>query len=94
MKIQLWFNFGWLLVAVVWVMASQGCTTRDRASWARDFSGDRHYRVEQWSGGQKVREWYFKGVLNNQDSSDGFYWFSGDTLYEVSGTVTITSIGK
>ena len=77
----------WIVaIAVTLTGCARGCE-----QFHHDVTGNRHYRVEQYSGGQLVHTFEFYGVLNNQDSSDGFYWFQGDTLREVSGDIFITS---
>jgi len=78
----------WLVLGVVLVA---GCE-RHAASLQRKFeTRKRHYVIEQYSGGVKIKEYRFTGILNDSKDSDGYYWFVGDTLYEVSGDLTIRS---
>jgi hypothetical protein len=53
--------------------------------------GSRYYNVKQFSGGKLIGEYNFNGILNNQEHSDGYYWYEGDTLIEVSGDITVKS---
>lgn len=79
-----------LAVALLGVLATS--CARQTAAWQRRFeSKQRHYVVEQYSGGVKIREYHFTGILNDARKSDGYYWFVGDTLYEVSGDMVIRS---
>jgi len=54
-------------------------------------SKERNYIIEQYSGGMKIKEYRFKGLLNEARKSGGYYWFASDTLYEVSGDLSIRS---
>lgn len=53
--------------------------------------GDRQYEIEQYSGGKLIRIHKFKGILNDSEGSDGFYYTKGDSLIEVSGDLIIKS---
>jgi hypothetical protein len=69
-----------------------GCTTRNCQRWSKDHQySDRYYHIKQYSGGQCVNEYTFKGILNDSEGSDGYYFFKNDTLVEVSGDLTIKS---
>ena len=82
--------FGYLTVIVVALLMS-GCA-RSCESFNRDFqTGDRNYHIRQYSGGTLIQEWKFKGILNNQDNSDGYYFSVNDTLYEIGGDIIISS---
>ena len=63
------------------------CNSLDRSFQ----TGSRNYHIEQYSGGQKINVYDFRGILDNQEGSDGFYFYKGDTLIEVSGTLLIKS---
>lgn len=52
---------------------------------------DRQYTVCMFSGGDTVFVDQFKGIIENNDSSDGVYYFKGDTLIEISGDYIIIS---
>ena len=52
------------------------------------------YKVEMYSGGQKVREWTASGKVNSEGGSDGYYFNDKATgkLIEVAGDVVITQL--
>jgi len=52
---------------------------------------DRNYIIEQFSGGKLIKTYSFKGTLNDSEGSDGFYFYNGDTLVELSGELIIKS---
>jgi len=54
-------------------------------------SSERNYLIEQYSGGKLVKTHSFKGILNDSEGSDGFYYSVGDSLIEVSGDLIIKS---
>ena len=59
----------------------------------KDFqTSNRKYIIEQFSGGKLIRTYNFTGTLNDSEYSDGYYFFKGDTLIEISGDVIIKSI--
>ena len=45
----------------------------------------RNYTIKQYSGGVLIGEYTFKGMLNDSEGSDGYYFYLGDELVEVSG---------
>ena len=80
------------LYIMLLVVLVKGCTPRNCQSLDRSFQySDRHYDVKQYSGGKLIGEYKFYGILNNEEHSDGYFFFKGDTLIEVSGDLTITS---
>lgn len=52
------------------------------------------YKVEMYSGGQKVREWTASGKVISEQGSDGYYFNDKATskLIEVAGDVVITQL--
>ena len=52
----------------------------------------RDYYIEQYSGGKLIKTYEFNGMLNDSQSSDGYYFYRNDTLYELSGDLVIKSI--
>lgn len=78
------------LIAIVML----GCTARDRNGISRSFSGNRVYHIKLYSGGKLIRDDKFTGVVDNQDSSDGMYYYKNDTLVEIGGQYEITSTAK
>lgn len=68
-----------------------GCARECEEQRRSNQVGSRNYHIVQYSGSTVVNEWNFKGLLNNQEKSDGFYFYKGDTLIEISGTLVIAS---
>lgn len=81
-------NLIYILLCLLLSSCARTCTSLDR-SWQ---TGNRKYHIEQYSGGILVHTYNFYGILNNQEHSDGYYWYSGDTLYEVSGDIYLNSV--
>ena len=52
---------------------------------------DRNYQIEQYSGGVLIKTWEFRGILNDSEGSDGYYFYDGRTLVELSGDLVIMS---
>ncbi len=52
-------------------------------------AGDKNIIVNQYSCGKLIRTFKFKGMVNSSESSDGYYFTIGDTLYEISGDIQI-----
>lgn len=44
-----------------------------------------------FSGGKVVFSDKFEGILNNSETSDGVYYYKGDSLIEISGDYTVKS---
>lgn len=68
------------------------CTTRQCQSYQRNNQySERNYEVKMWSGDSLVFHDKFHGIINQEEHSDGIYYFKGDTLIEVGGNYLITS---
>lgn len=80
-----------LLFGIALVFAFSSCQRGWQSFKKSTQSSKRHYEVIQFSGGEIVDKYEFYGVLTDSESSDGYYWFVGDTMYEVSGDVKIKS---
>lgn len=76
-----------IALAVSLSSCQRGCTAA-RRNWQ---SSSRSYHIEQYSGGKLIKQFDFSGILNNQEHSDGYYWYKGDTLFEVSGDIFVYS---
>lgn len=75
-------------IAVSLTSCQRACT-----SFNRDIqSSDRTYTIQAYSGGKLVYKDTFTGILNNQENSDGYYYYKGDTLVEVGGDVIVKSV--
>ena len=68
-----------------------GCTDAGRAKIGG--YGDK-FKVEMYSGGEKVREWTSSGKVLSEQGSDGYYFNDSESgkLIEVSGDVVITKL--
>lgn len=78
------------ILTVFFLLSS--CTARFQQSCNRNFqTSNRQYRIEMWSGDSCVFRDRFYGIINQEDHSDGIYYFKGDTLVEVGGNYIIKS---
>lgn len=80
----------YLIILAIGIV-SLSCTDASRAKLGG--YGDK-FKVEMYSGGQKVREWISSGKVLSEDGSDGYYFNDSETgtLIEVSGDVVITKL--
>ena len=79
------------LTLVIATLTLAGCA-RDCARMKRSTqTGKREYLITHYSGGKVIGTYRFRGLLNNAEDSDGYYWTVNDTLYEVSGDLLIRS---
>jgi hypothetical protein len=77
-----------LLLAVVAITSSscaRGCSSITRSVQV----GDMDYEIIMYSGGDTVFYDKVRTIINNSESSDGIYYYKGDTLVEVSGDYVI-----
>jgi hypothetical protein len=80
--------FPFLLLAVF--MTS--CTQRSMQRFNRNLQySERNYSIWQFSGGDTVFHDKFRGIINQEEHSDGIFYFKGDTLIEVSSPYLIKS---
>lgn len=79
------------LITLLAVTMLIGCTDAERSKLGG--YGDK-FKVEMYSGGQKVREWTSSGKVISEEGSDGYYFNDSETgkLIEVSGDVVITKL--
>ena len=81
-----------IILGVIVVLGLTSCA-RDWQSLKRDTqTGSREYWVEVYSGGKLIKDYHFKGILNNQTNSDGYYFYQGDSLVEVGGDIIVKSV--
>lgn len=79
-----------LLGAIVILLSS--CTQRGCQSISRDFqTSERMYHIIVYSGGNVIYKDDFRGILNQEEHSDGLYYFKGDTLIEIGGQYVVKS---
>ena len=85
------FKYMKTLITLLVVATLASCTDAERAKFGG--YGDK-FKVEMYSGGQKVREWTSSGKVLSEDGSDGYYFNDADTgkLIEVAGDVVITKL--
>jgi hypothetical protein len=82
-----------LLMMLILLFTS--CTQRGCQSTKRDFqTSNRIYDITVYSGGKVFYHDKIKGIVNQEDSTDGIYYFKGDTLIELSGQYCIKSLDK
>ncbi len=54
-------------------------------------SSPRNYQIKMYSGDSLVFHDNFHGILNQEEHSDGLFYFKDDTLIEVSGNYVVKS---
>ena len=80
------------IVTLAIALFAVSCTDRTQQSLSRNFQfSDRNYNITVYSGGKPVFEDSFHGMINQEENSDGVYYFKGDTLIELSGEYVIKS---
>ena len=67
------------------------CTSAQRSK-ITGYGGN--FKVEMYSGGQKVRELTSSGKVLSEEASDGYYFTESETgkLIEVAGDLVITKL--
>lgn len=55
-------------------------------------TSNRNYQIELYSGGKLIKTYEFRGILNDAENSDGYYFYKNDTLIEISGDLEIKSV--
>ncbi len=80
----------YIILAIV-ASLTFSCTDAGRAKIGG--YGDK-FKIEMYSGGQKVREWTSSGKVLSEEHSDGYYFNDDITgkLTEISGDVVITKL--
>lgn len=80
-------------ILILTLLFLTSCTQRGYQSFNRRFQfTERYYRVSVFSGGKIIKQFNFKGIINQEENSDGIYWY--DTygeLIEVSGDYIVES---
>jgi len=80
-----------IVVFIIAIMLLTSCQ-KSIESFKKGFqTTDRNYIIEQYSGGELIGKYKFKGTLNDSENSDGYYFFEQDTLVEISGDIIIRS---
>lgn len=74
------------------VFTLTSCTQRGCQQWKRNTqTSERDYDIKMYSGDSLVFQDHFHGIINQEEHSDGIYYFKGDTLIEVGGNYIIKS---
>lgn len=80
------------LLAIISLVFLSSCTQRGCQSVSRNLQfSERDYEVFQFSGGDTVFHDKFHGIINQEEHSDGLYYFKGDTLIEISSPYLVKS---
>lgn len=80
-------------VMIIAMLASLTSCQRACTSFSRDIEvGERKYELEMYSGGKVVFTDEMDAMVNNSTSSDGIYYYKGDTLIEISGDYVLKSV--
>lgn len=80
-----------LILLIIATISLSSCK-RSMESWSRSIqSSDRNYEIEYYSGGKLIKYYKFKGILNSQANSEGYYFSVEDTLIEISGDILVKS---
>lgn len=83
------FNF----IAVVILITLSSCTQRACQRWEKKSQyTERSYELTLYSGGKPVYQDKFRGIVNEEENTDGFFYFKNDTLVEISGDYIIKSL--
>lgn len=80
--------FSFIFLFLFCSCTKQGCQAWDRS---QQYS-DRTYQVKVYSGGKVVYSDQFSGIINQEEKSDGIYYYKIDTLVEISGDYIIKSV--
>jgi len=80
-------------ILVLLLLSLTSCTQRGCQSFNRSFQfTERYYKVSVYSGGKVVKQFQFKGIINQEENSDGIYWYDNyGELIEVSGDYIVES---
>lgn len=78
------------LIALTLSSCARGCQSAER-SWQ---SSDRSYEITVYSGGDTVFVDKLDGIINQEEKSDGIFYYHGDTLIEISGDYILKSLDK
>jgi len=77
------------LFIIILLLMLTGCARECEEAKRKLQSGDKPCIVKQYSGGELIGKWEFDGIINSDETSDGYYFTIGDTLYEVSGDIQV-----
>lgn len=81
-----------ILIYSVMILSLTSCARGCQSLERNVQTGPRTNQVIMYSGGDTVFYDSFQGIVNNSKTSDGVYYYKGDTLVEVSGDYVIKSV--
>lgn len=81
------------IIFVLLLMLSLTACQKSCQQWNKSFqTTERYYHIDQYSGGILINTFEFKGILNDSEHSDGYYFYDEkNRLVEVSGDLFIIS---
>lgn len=80
------------IIAILSILLFSSCTQRGCQTMQRNWQfKERQYEIYQFAGGDTTFYDKFYGIINQEDHSDGIYYFKGDTLIELSSPYLIKS---
>lgn len=75
------------------ILLLSSCTQRGCQKFNKNTQyTSRQYEVTLYSGGKEVFHDTFKGIVNGEEGTDGFFYFKNDTLIEISGDYVLRSV--
>lgn len=75
-----------LFISITCLFSCQrACQSLDRSFQ----SSKMQYDIKMYSGGQCIYHDNLETIVNNSESSDGCYYYKGDTLIELTGDIVI-----
>lgn len=81
--------FAFVFLAIIFC----SCTERMKQDMGREWQfSDRNYTITVFSGGKTVFTDSIHGIVNQEEGSDGLFYFKGDTLIEISGEYVVKSL--
>lgn len=82
-----------LLLLLVITTSFAGCMSeRQKQASARRWDEARIYTITLYSGGTVVFRDTLSGIVNQEEGSDGIFYYKGDSLVEISGDVVVKSV--
>jgi len=80
-----------LLIGILIMVSMTSCQKRWESIRKNTQTTDRNYVIDQYSGGILIGHYEFRGILNDSESSDGYYFYKNKELVELSGDLVIRS---
>ena len=80
-----------LLIGILAMVSMTSCQKSFERIRKNTQTSNRDYVIDQYSGGVLIGHYEFRGMLNDSDGSDGYYFYEGKELVELSGDLVIIS---